>query len=258
MRFSPTILTAVMSYMTHRPDILSVMYASKTVYGAGIPYLLKPCLGFEEERKLSSFCDFILADAPARAKHIRHLRFDFGLDEDDYKFAKKLARVLGQATRLEILEFNWEDSTELNERLVQAFAQLKSVKALIIHEADDAILNMIKQMQSPVEDVYLNAESVVLDDFSVLSSFQSSLRRLSLRAVSSPHHKPGITFPKMHALFVMLGTIWIWKALSVRSPTCASFLCICKTTTTNDWTKKEKNIFVKATRRCRSESDGSI
>lgn len=194
-----------MSYMAHRPDILSVMYASKSFYAAGTPSLLRPCIRFHAKRTLLSFLDFVLADAPARARHIRHLEFGPKLGEvDDDELVDKFIQVLGQATKLEKLELNQcDDFVASNEQIAEAFSRLKSVKILKVRDADSATIDMVKQMESPVEDVFLSVQSgsdADQDPVSILSVFQSSLRRLYSWTPDFTSDNQDITYPKMHTL----------------------------------------------------------
>lgn len=193
-----------MSYMTHRSDILSVMYTSKNLYTAGIPSMLKLCIQLYLKPKISSFCDFILADAPARrARHIHHLDFGVRLDEiDDEELAKNFAQVLKQATRLKKLELNQcgEFLSASIEGIVEAFAQLKSVKTLALYQPDIVTCDIVKKMQAPVEDVSLFISDGFSDPVWILSAFQSSLCRLNTRNPFFSHIDNGIAYPKMHTL----------------------------------------------------------
>ncbi|KAF7793851.1 hypothetical protein EIP86_004972 [Pleurotus ostreatoroseus] len=169
-----------------------------------MPSMLKPCIRFTKKRKLSSFCDFILADAPARAKHIRHLEFNSMGEIDDDELVEKFAQVLEQATSIERLEFNQcDDFIASSEQISEAFARLKSVKYLKIHDADSATVDMVKHMQSPVEDVFLSvngSSDADQDPVSILSSFQQTLRRLYTWTPDFSDDTQDITYPNLHTL----------------------------------------------------------
>ncbi|KAJ3557262.1 hypothetical protein NM688_g1564 [Phlebia brevispora] len=209
MRLSLDILTIVLSHMVRRPDILSVMRTCKNLYAAGIPALLKSCILFSKKKKLSSFCDFILQDASARGRHIRDLTFFPSLGEiDDDELVEKFTQVLQHATGVEKLTFQKANKLVSNEQIATAFAQLKSVKELIVRDADSAMVDMVKEMQSPVETVLLSVQGMSdadKDPASVLAPFQRSLRKLSSWMPEFDEEDQENTYPNLHTLDV---TFW--------------------------------------------------
>lgn len=207
MRLNLDILTVVVSHMIRRADMLAIMRTCKSVYAAGIPALLKRNVRFAKQDKLAFFCDFILADAPARGKHIRELEFCKSLGKiKKAALCEKVAQVLEHATGLETLTLaSCDDFVASDEKIEQAFTQLKSVKDLTIREADATITEMVKQMQSPVEKV--NITFIGMNDsdhnpVSVLSAFQETLR--TLYAWQPEFEEPtSEVYPNMHNLDVV-------------------------------------------------------
>lgn len=179
------VMAVLTSHIGQRHDLLAVMRTCKTVHSVGIPALLKENIAFPTQSKLASFCDFILADAPVRAKHIRDLTFCDSLGEvpKGSVLVNKFAQVLHHATRLEKLTFHSCDEFVASDpKILHAFAGLTSVKDLTVREAETALTDMVKQMQSPVEKAKISPNYIVESDYNplpVLSPFQATLRELS-------------------------------------------------------------------------------
>ncbi|EMD31031.1 hypothetical protein CERSUDRAFT_100756 [Gelatoporia subvermispora B] len=144
------LLFLIMEFLPRR-SLCKMMRTCRTLHDAGIRLLLSQKCYLFTEAQLSSFCRFVLGDAPLRSSFLRELNIAEEIGENTVAL---LIEVLLQARSLKKLTIQPEPHLfESHPDLVDAICSLPSLKSLDWHDVGDPGVEVIRHMQASLEVV---------------------------------------------------------------------------------------------------------
>ncbi|TFK89599.1 hypothetical protein K466DRAFT_652006 [Polyporus arcularius HHB13444] len=156
------IFAILLQLLDKRADVKALMLTSKDICAEGARRLLQFPITIPDDKRLVSFCRFILRDTPHRAPNLRQLHICIALklrhyaeeyrvyaNDPDLHGASLLVRVLKAATGLADLSIDWcEELLEREHRLVSSIASLSSLRSLRVSSVGLLSCELLHTMRS--------------------------------------------------------------------------------------------------------------
>lgn len=184
------VLVVVMACSSGRSDIVHMMCTCRTLYQAGIPYLLAGKIHLLSRRKFLSFCCFMLCDPTyGRFRYLRNLKVG-NLGRNIYGVAGAAAAALFQnAKYLESLELSNVDFFTYDKRIPQAISSYTSLRNMTLGTVSDNTSMMFLEMCSPLKKITVDFGRIhdwgysPVDPLPLFKSFKDSLEEMRVSCV---------------------------------------------------------------------------
>lgn len=184
------VLVVVMACSSGRSDIGRMMCTCRTLYQAGIPYLLTGKIHLLSRWKFLSFCCFMLCDATnGRLRYLRSLKVG-NLGRNIYGVAGTVAAALFQnAKYLESLELSNVDFFTYDKRIPQAISSYTSLRNMTLGTVSDNTSMMFLEMRSPLKKLTVDFGRIYdwgyspVDPLPRFKSFKDSLEEMRVSCV---------------------------------------------------------------------------
>ncbi|EMD30890.1 hypothetical protein CERSUDRAFT_100899 [Gelatoporia subvermispora B] len=203
LRLNYDILFWIMKFL-EKKDLLSFMSCSRALLRQGTKVLLVNTREYRlhklPDRRYWAFLDFVLADAPFRARYLRTLCITRA-NHPSAMPARALAGVLAHAPNLTALTLhNAEELLAHAPHLGGAFRGLGQLKLIQLRHAGRGWIGLLEQLRAPLVDAEIalvgpDAEPA-LDAACILQGCAGTLRVLALTIRGAVEHRLG-PFPQL-------------------------------------------------------------
>jgi hypothetical protein len=180
------------------------MVTCRTLYLAGIPYVLGGPILLRTRMNLISFCRFMLRDPTDRFRYLRELELNTSGRFKNPHAGELIAGVLEHATHLETLRLLHCDYLQLSERIPRAISAMSSLQDLTLISLTDEAYDLLPKLRSPLKRIecsfYHSDGNDPVDPVVLLAPFKGSLQEIKVTWVQFASQ--AVQYPLVTALYI--------------------------------------------------------
>ncbi|KAL4247558.1 hypothetical protein ABKN59_007364 [Abortiporus biennis] len=201
------LLVHIMSFFSSRRELLPFAMTCHALYHDSIRYMLGFPVMFLSTKRLSSFCQFMLADFTRRCHFLQHLEFCFeSWDELNKRTLEDLTNIISNAQNLVSLDFlDIQGLLHFAPAMSDAIASLPRLADLGIVGTYWNAFPMLRNISAPIQKLRVTFEPGVLESDSLepldlLESMSQTVRKLTLGFCSIRPSPSRLNYPKVEEL----------------------------------------------------------